>query len=300
MTTIAVLSDIHGNLPALEAVLADMSQFDIEVTIVAGDSVNSAPFSAQVLERLVAVGAHIMRGNHEFYALDHDTPRQPEERKHFTTPIWLKRHLGKKWLNFIATLPDTLTLHYPDATSVRVFHGIPNNHFKGIYPTTPPDDIYPIFEPIPEETVILAHTHLAMSRHIAIHGRKWHLINGGSVGLPLDGVPSRASYVILEGSYAGWTPTFRRVMYDNSPLFEAFEHSQIIPICGATGRMIIEEFRHGRPYIYPYHVWMRTHHPNKPDSLDLANTFLELDYQSEILNYIPQYYRDLLATYQTP
>lgn len=300
MTTIAVLSDIHGNLPALEAVLADIPQFDVDAIIVAGDSVNSAPFSAQVLERLVGVGAHIMRGNHEFYALDHNTPREPEERKHFTTPIWLKRHLGKKWLNFIASLPDTLTLHYPDAHSIRVFHGIPNNHFKGVYPITPPEDIHAIFEPIPEETIILAHTHLAMNRHINTHGRKWHLMNAGSVGLPLDGVAGRASYMILDGDYEGWRPTFRRVMYDISPLFDEFDKSEIIEMCGATGRMIVEEFRYGKPYIYPFNAWMRKQHPNKPDSVELAEEFLKLDYDTEILSFVPIHYRELLATYQLP
>lgn len=294
-----MLSDIHGNLPALEAVLADLEQFAVDAIIVAGDSVNSAPFSAQVLERLMSAGAHIMRGNHEFYVLDHDTPREPDERKHFTTPIWLKQHLGKKWLTFIASLPDTLTLHYPDATSIRVFHGIPNNHFKGIYPTTSPEDIFAIFESIQEQTIVLAHTHLAMNRHIDLNGRKWHIMNPGSVGLPLDGVPGRASYMILDGDYDGWHPTFRRVMYDNSRLFEGFERSQIIEICGATGRMIVEEFRHGKPYIYPFHVWMRTYHPNEPDSLELAEAFLQLDYQTEIIELLPIYYRHLLATYQS-
>ncbi|MDX2076618.1 MAG: metallophosphoesterase family protein [bacterium] len=300
MTTIALLADIHGNLPALEAVLEDIKQFDVDGIIVAGDSVNSAPFSAQVLERLVKEHVHIMRGNHEFYALEHDTPRAPQERKDFTTPIWLKKNLGAKWLNFIAALPDTLTLHYPDATSVRVVHGSPNNHFKGIYPHTTSEDIYDMLESVSEETVLLAHTHLAINRHIEIHGRKWHLINAGSVGLPLDGVPSRASYAILEGDYTGWKPTFRRVMYDNSRLFEAFEQSDLIGACGVTGRMIIEEFRHGRPYIYPFMIWWKSQHADKPDSPELAEAFLQLDYETEVMSYVPVHYRNLLETYSLP
>lgn len=292
MTKIALLADIHGNLPALEAVLDDVAQFHVDAIVVAGDSVNCAPFSAQVLERLVKTGVHLMRGNHEFYVLEHETPRVPIERKDLTTPVWVKQNLGKKWVTFLATLPDTLVLHYPDAISVRVVHGIPNNHFKGIYPHTTPEEVYTMLESVTEEAVLLAHTHLAINRHIEIHGRNWHLINGGSVGLPLDGVPSRASYAVLDGDYSGWTPTFRRVMYDNSRLFEAFEQSDIVRICGATGRMIIEEFRTGKPYIYPFGVWVKDVHADKPQSLELAEAFLELDYDS-ILDYVPVHYRDL-------
>jgi predicted phosphodiesterase len=300
MTKLAILADIHGNLPALNAVLDDIVQFDVDAIIVAGDSVNSAPFSAQVLERLVAIQAHIIRGNHEFYALEHNTPRAPIERKDFTTPIWLKKNLGKKWLNFLAALPDTLTLHYPDATSLRVLHGIPNNHFRGIYPTTTPEEIYELLNTVQEETVILAHTHLAINRHIEMNGRKWHLINGGSVGLPLDGVPSRASYVIVEGDYSGWKPTFRQVMYDNADVFEGFIQSNFIQMCGATGRLMVEEFRDARPFIYPFIIWHKTHHANKPESLELAEAFLKLDYETEILEYVPVHYKHLLETYTFP
>lgn len=296
MTKLAIFADIHGNLPALNAVLDDVAQFNVDAIIVAGDSVNGAPFSAQVLERLVEMQAHMIRGNHEFYALEHDTPRVPIERKDFTTPIWMKKNLGKKWLYFLAALPDTLTLHYPDATSLRVLHGSPNNHFKGIYPTTPPEEIYELLHTVQEETVILAHTHLAINRHIEIQGRKWHLINGGSVGLPLDNVPSRASYVIVDGDYSGWRPTFRQVMYDNSDVFEGFIQSNFIQLCGATGRLMVEEFRYARPFIYPFNVWRKTHHADKPESVELAETFLKLDYETEILEYVPVHYKDLHKT----
>ena len=77
LTTLAVLSDLHGNLPALEAVLADLAQFQVDQAIVAGDVINWGPFSAQVMERVTAGGWAVIRGNNEFYLLDYDTPRAP-------------------------------------------------------------------------------------------------------------------------------------------------------------------------------------------------------------------------------
>ena len=61
----AVLADIHGNLPALEAVLADLAQFEVEQVVVAGDLINWGPCSAAVVERVVAAGWAIVRGNNE-------------------------------------------------------------------------------------------------------------------------------------------------------------------------------------------------------------------------------------------
>ena len=61
MTRLAVLADLHGNLPALEAVLQDLSQFRVDRVIVAGDVVNWGPFSAQVLERVTREGWAVVR-----------------------------------------------------------------------------------------------------------------------------------------------------------------------------------------------------------------------------------------------
>ena len=77
MTRLAILADIHGNLPALAAVRADLATQAVDRVIVAGDLINWGPCSAQVVEQVVADGWDVVRGNHELILLDYGTPRAP-------------------------------------------------------------------------------------------------------------------------------------------------------------------------------------------------------------------------------
>ena len=70
MTMLAILADIHGNLPALEAVLEDLAHFKVDHVVVAGAMVNWGPFSAQVMDRVTSEGWAVIRGNNEFYWSD--------------------------------------------------------------------------------------------------------------------------------------------------------------------------------------------------------------------------------------
>jgi predicted phosphodiesterase len=127
MTRLAILADIHGNLPALEAVLQDLSQFKMDHVIVAGDVINWGPFSAQVMERVTREGWAVIRGNNEFYVLDYNTPRAPSEWEEYSLLPWLHRQLNGHWRNVIAAWPDALSLRFPDAPPLRVVHGSPRS-----------------------------------------------------------------------------------------------------------------------------------------------------------------------------
>lgn len=272
MTRLAIFADIHANLLALDAALEDAAQFDIQQIVVAGDIINCGAYSIEVLERLTALNCALMRGNHEFYLLDYRTPRQPEAWHDYQLPPWLDRIIPSKWRNVIAALPDSLTLYYPDAPPVRVVHGMPNNHWKGVFPTTPDAELAAALQTVQETTVIMAHTHLPMER--CVEG--WHVINPGSVGLPLEGAPSIAQYIILEGNTSGWTAEFRRVPYDISPMFDEFVRLGFLEAAGATARMYIEEFKTARPRIAPFIQWRSQKYPDQPTSVAMSEEFLEL------------------------
>ena len=70
MTRLAVLADLHGNLPAFEAVRTDLAQFSVDRVVVAGDLINWGPSSAEVAARVLEAGWAVIRGNNEFYLLD--------------------------------------------------------------------------------------------------------------------------------------------------------------------------------------------------------------------------------------
>lgn len=264
MTRIAVLSDIHGNLPALEAVLVDIASFSVDRVVVAGDVVNLAPFSRQVMERLSDERCAVMRGNHELYALAH-------EQKMWPSALTIEQ-LGARWLNVIATWPDSLTLRFRDAPDVRVVHGSPHSHFESILPTMTDSEIERVLAGIEETTVIAAHTHLAMDRQIA----NWHLLNAGSVGAPIDGIFS-ASYLILDSDESGWHATPRRVPFETESILREFDRIGFIERCGVVGYMAMEQYRSARPELYAFLEWRRATCPDEPLTMALLEPYSKLN-----------------------
>jgi predicted phosphodiesterase len=293
MTRLAILADIHANLPALEAVIADMAPFNVDHVIVAGDIINWGPFSLEVVERITSLGWGLIRGNHEYYLLDYGTPRAPDIWKTFDTPRWLNDQLGGRWKKVIAAWPESLSLRYPDAPLVRVFHATPRDIRAGIYDLSTDAEIAAILDGVDEPFVVFGHTHLRMNRQVG----HWRLFNPGSVGAPLDAIPG-ANYLILDGDADGWQPTFRRVAYDSTPNLAAFEEQNIIEHLGSTGVLLMEEYRRARPYVYPFNEWCRKHHPDEPHTVALAERFLaevpDIDpylatpYRSENIAFVPK------------
>ncbi len=286
MTRLAVLADIHGNLPALEAVIKDMAQFEVDHVVVAGDSVNVGPFSREALEIITERYWAVIRGNNAFYALDFQTPRMPAHWSAFTLPPWLRDQLGAKWINFLVCLPDTLSLRFADAAPIRVFHGIPDNPWVAITPVSAPNDVECWLRNIPEETIIGAHSHIPLERHVG----RWHIFNPGSVGVPLDG-DRRASYMVLDGDHQGWTIfAHRRVHFDHDPIFEAFEKQRFIERCGVAARLLAQEFETARMRLWPFIQWKIANYPGQPESDTLFDKFQRLE---DTRPYMPPEYRDL-------
>lgn len=262
MTRIAVLADIHGNLPALEAVLDDLAQQAVDQVVVAGDVINWGPFSAQVVERILAAGWAVIRGNHEYYLLDYGTPRAPAawgNADQFSTLPWLRRQLAGRLHARIAAWPDTLVLRPPDAPPLRVVHGTPRSPWEPIFPWMSPDELGAILREVAEETLVAAHIHLPVDLRVD----RWHVVNPGSVGLPLDGT-WEASYLILDGDADGWRAAFRRVPFSNEAVYAEFARQGFVEECGIVGELILEEFRTSTLQIVPFLRWRAAVCPEAP------------------------------------
>lgn len=272
MTRIAVLSDIHGNLPALQAVCTDMAAFSVDQVVVAGDVINWGPFSAKVLAIVAAARWPVIRGNNEYYLLDYQTPRQPPHWRGYTMLPWLRAQLAGSWQTTIAGWPDELSLRFPDAPPVRVFHGLPGDPWRGLHPLLRDDEIAARLADVDEPTVIGGHTHLPISRQSG----RWHILNPGSVGVPLDG-QHLASYVILDGDEDGWRPTFRRVAYDTAALHAEFERQRFVEQCGPVASLVVREFATARLWVLPFLAWRQKHADGQPDSPELIAAFLADD-----------------------
>ena len=288
MTRLAVLADIHGNLPALNAVIADMQRFAVQQVIAAGDTVNWGPFSRETLEIVTQRNWAVVRGNNEFYALDYDTMRAPAHWADFTLPPILGEQLGEDGIGLLACQPDSLSLRFPDAPPLRIVHGIPGNPWQAIFPQTAESVVTTWLESVTESTVVCAHSHIALERHVG----RWQLFNPGSVGVPLDGERS-ASYMIIEGDESGWQLlAHRRIHYDMQPIFAAFSRMKFAERGGNVARLAIEEFRSARLQVLPYLSWKELQHPHAPDSPALLDDFMSI---ADTRPYLPPEYRDVTS-----
>jgi putative phosphoesterase len=172
---VAALSDIHGNLPALEAVLADVERAGVDAVVVAGDTV-SGPFPAEVFDLLGSVDARIVRGNADRLAeverFDEDQARWNEER------------LGAKRLATVAGWPLTLDFDADGLGRVLVCHSTPRSD-EPIYTRTTPDDaLVEILGPVDADVLVCGHTHMQYDRRLSTGLR---VVNLGSVGMPYEG-----------------------------------------------------------------------------------------------------------------
>ncbi len=275
MTRLAVLSDIHGNLPALEAVMADMIAFRPDAVVVAGDVVNWGPFSGECVEIVRREGWAVIRGNNEYYLLDYNTPREPAawlDRAQWPLLAWLHEQLSDHHAR-IAMWPDELSLRFPDGPPIRVVHGASNNPWKGIYAAHDAAINTPLLTGIAEPVVIAGHTHLAMN-HIV---DPWQVLNPGTVGVPLSG--SRAAqYMLLDAVDDAWQPTFRQVDYDQTPLFKAFEAQNFAARCGPIGHAVVKEFETSAIQVIPLLMWRAAMCPDAPFDMALWQAYLKQDW----------------------
>jgi predicted phosphodiesterase len=257
MTRLAIVSDIHGNLQALDAVRSDIESERVDRVVVAGDSIHWGPSSAEVVDIIKCDDWTVIRGNNELYLLDFDTPRSPEAwgSSDYQSLRWLREQVRDEQRELIATWPDTLSLRFSDAPAVRVVHGSPRSHWEPMHRDTPAEELATMLAGIVEPFVIAGHTHMPMVRTID----RWTVYNPGSVGLPLDG-EGASQYLLLDGDETGWRPTWRRIDYDRAPLFEAFERSEIMERCGPVGELIVEEFRTNRIHVQAFNTWRNQHH----------------------------------------
>ncbi len=286
MTRLAVLADIHGNLPALEAVINDMAQFEVDHVVVAGDSINCGPFSREALELISERNWAIIRGNNELYVTEYKTPRMPAHWSRFTLPPLLLEQLGAEWIKAIACLPDALSLRFPDAAPLRVLHGIPGNPWVAITPHSTSSDVESWLGETAEDTVVCAHSHIPLERHVG----RWHIFNPGSVGIPLDGERS-ASYMVLDGDHKGWAlAAHRRVPFERDRIFDAFENQGFVKRGGVAAALLAQEFQTARMRLWPFLQWKSRHYPDLPESADLLDQFMRL---ADLRPYMPPEYRDL-------
>ena len=193
MKKIAILSDIHGNAQALEAVLHDISKEQVNHIIIAGDHIGDGPEPNRVLKIIKNLSnTSIIKGNKEEYILklNNGLNQNWYDYNQFASIIWTYKNISIENLQFISEMKSETTLQIMNKIKVRAVHGSPNKP-NGIIDTN--EELVKIISDLQEDVLIYGHTH--NSNFITMNNKFG--INPGSVGLPLY-KNSFAEYGILE------------------------------------------------------------------------------------------------------
>ncbi|HEX8120552.1 MAG TPA: metallophosphoesterase family protein [Solirubrobacteraceae bacterium] len=183
---IALLYDVHGNLPALEAVIADAQAAGATEWLVGGDIAMFGPYPRETVERLRELEpARWLRGNVDRWSAFPDEAPDGEPAGGGIAAV--RAELGDEVVAELGRLPESLAL----ADDARAWHASPKSDVESFFPDPLPDDDA-LLEGVTERRLVFGHTHLPFRRE----HRGVELINPGSVGMPLDG-DHRAAYALL-------------------------------------------------------------------------------------------------------
>jgi predicted phosphodiesterase len=204
---VAILSDIHGNLVALDACLSDLQQQGgADVIVAAGDLCVDGPKPKKVLARLMEVGAQCIRGNTDRYIAERDEASLPAAER--TQLQWTRDEIGEKLVAWLGALP--FSLRFGDAENqLLICHANPANDDEHLWPDADDATLERLIGPEAATTIAFGHLHLPYVR--AWRGKM--LVNVASAGLPKDGDP-RAGYAIATQRSGGWEIKHRRVAFD--------------------------------------------------------------------------------------
>lgn len=245
---IAVISDIHGNIHALEAVLENLASLQPDQIIVGGDIVDGAPDSAACWERVKQMGCPVLRGNHERYVFDFGTDRADPS---WATPQFGPLHYTRKTLtndqiNELAALPTSW--RSTDAPGVLVVHASARSDADSVLPHTPLEEIDAMFAGVEESLIIRSHNHISSTRDW--RGRR--IVTTGAVGLPLDGYP-RAQFCLLTREANGnWRVDHRAVKYDVDATIRRFTETGYLDETGPLGKLFLREVATGAHHVVPF------------------------------------------------
>ena len=210
---IACLSDIHANLPALEAAVEDARARGAVTILCAGDVIGYGPFPNEVCAYLEKSDILTIAGNYDRKVLEAVTSGDdaglalPKKKRELLT--WTASHLKKTSRNFLGSLPEQLEQALPEDRSLLMVHGSPLSNDDDILPSITTRAMKMKLGELNPDILVCGHTHIPFVKKFG----GTLVINCGSAGLPVDGDP-RPSYALLSTDGDGAGARIVRFEYD--------------------------------------------------------------------------------------
>lgn len=246
---VALLADIHANLPALDAVMDDLAGWKPDRVIVAGDVINRGPRPLECLLRVEQqrrdAGWLVLRGNHEDYVLTEAAPRpnRPDwERKLCQHSAWTLHQVASH-LDAVRAWPDRADLDI----GLTAMHASTAGNRAGLYRDMPDNVMAGLIE-TRAAVFGVGHTHVSFVRRVG----STLVVNAGAVGHPFDG-DRRAAYARIEKNGSGWSAEIVRLAYDYARTERDYRETGYLKDGGAMVRLIHREFHEARPRLSAWH-----------------------------------------------
>ena len=216
---VAAVYDIHGNLPALEAVLSDLRRVGPDLVVVGGD-VASGPMPTEVLDRLVALKERVyfVRGNADREVVAaYRTGRSAIETYMSDAALrmsgWAAARIEERHYELLASFSEHLVVEVEGIGEVLFCHATPRSDEEILTTATPDDRLREILSDVDQQLVVCGHVHTQFDRRV--DGKR--VVNAGSVGMPYQGKPVGAFWLLLNREIK-----FRRSSYNLRRAVEEF------------------------------------------------------------------------------
>ena len=249
---IAIISDIHGNVPALSVVLEDITSWQPDKLIINGDVINRGPYSKKVLELLSGFHADTIyiKGNHEefvLYAREHPVDEDQFDYHLQSFTQWTANQLAPSWLEQIQQWHESYDFKtsHPEK-SVHVTHGSPLSNRDGVHKNLTDEELKNK-NVHHTDIFISSHTHLPMTKTF----EDTLLLNTGSVGQPLDG-DARAAYGKIYLNNDKPVGEIARVAYDKKQAEKDYYESGFMEHGGPVCELIFLEHKYNDRFVGPF------------------------------------------------
>lgn len=221
---IAVLSDIHGNNIALDAVIEDAKRNNVDEYIVAGDLITDFPGTNEVIDKVRELTKYVIKGNRENYILEYDRTKELDKWKtlQYSNFVYFYNSLTKDNFEYIKTLPETISLNF-EGLKVKVVHGSPY-HISELTYFDNEELIEKICRDLEEDILVFGHTHEETE---FVKKNDKILLQDGVVGMHNNGA-NQSQYAIIEYENGKVNIIKRAVEYDKDKLKKIIEKSDIL------------------------------------------------------------------------